>query len=347
MKSETSLTPARELLAPIRAGWNLGNTLDAVKRGAKPGEYVPPREAETAWHNPPVTRTMLRAVCDAGFGAVRLPVTWAQHMDGNGLVDPRWMDRVDEVVRWVLEEGMACFLNVHHDAGAHGWLQATDACHRDFGARFDGLWRQIAARFRDAGDHLVFEAFNEMLDGREHWTETEDAAAYAAHNRWHQRFVDTVRACGGENEHRILSLQTYSAGNSARTLSAFSMPRDPAPGRIILQTHNYDPQGFCWLRAEGRELRDTWGTAEDYREIDTLFSDLAAFSEKHRAPLVIGEFGSEDKQNTPQRQKHAAYFTDKAREAGILCFWWDCGHFSLFDRHEEKLIRPEIAKALV
>ena len=75
--------------------------------------------------------------------------------------------------------------------------------------------------------------------------------------------------------------------------------------------------------------------------------DLAAFAEKHRAPMIVSEFGSEDKQNTPERLRHAAYFTDRARAAGIVCFWWDCGHFALFDRHTEKLIHPEIASALL
>ncbi|MBR4710596.1 MAG: glycoside hydrolase family 5 protein [Clostridia bacterium] len=342
--SETQ-TAAQALAASVHAGWCLGNTLDAMKRGWTPGEVVPPAEAETTWHNPPATRTLIRAVRDAGFDAVRLPVTWVQHLDRDGRVDPAWMDRVAEIAGWVLDEGMVCLLNVHHDAGLHGWLQAADTCHESFGARFDSLWRQIAARFADAGGRLVFEAFNEMLDGKGHWTRTDDAA-YAAHNRWHQRFVDAVRSSGGRNADRILCMQTYSAGNVARTLNAFRVPEDPAPGRIILQTHNYDPEGFCWLRAEGRVMRDTWGTDEDRRETENLMSGLAAFAEKHGAPLVIGEFGTEDKRNTAERVKHAAWFAGQARERGISCFWWDCGAFALFDRHTGRQTQPEIIRAL-
>ena len=339
-------TPARAFIASVRAGWNLGNTLDAMKRGRKPGETVPPLEAETAWHNPPAGRVLLRAVREAGFDALRLPVTWVQHMDPEGRVDPAWMDRVAEVVDWTLETGMACILNVHHDAGAHGWLQAAPERHEAAGARFDGLWRQIAERFAGVGERLVFEAFNEMLDGREHWTQTDDDAAYAAHNRWHQRFVDTVRAAGGFNRTRLLSLQTYSAGNAPRTLAAFRMPEDPAPGRIILQTHNYDPEGFCWLRAQGRVMRDPWGTPEDLAEVDALMARLSAFAGRHGAPLMIGEFGSEDKGNPAERARHAAYFTGKARAAGIPCFWWDCGSFALLDRRSGAVLQPEIVRAL-
>ncbi|MBR6705978.1 MAG: glycoside hydrolase family 5 protein [Clostridia bacterium] len=340
----TENTPARRLVSSIHAGWNLGNSLDAMKRGAIPGEVVPPREAETAWHNPPVDRELIRAVRDAGFDAVRLPVTWVQHMDRDGKADPAWMDRVAGVAGWILDEGMACFLNVHHDAGAHGWLQATERCHDAYGGLFEGLWRQIAERFHDTGEGLVFEAFNEMLDGRESWSQTPYDDAYEACNRWTRRFVETVRSAGGENRRRLLSLQTYSAGHTARTLEAFRLPADPAPGRIILQVHNYDPQSFCWMKtAEGRE---NWGGEADEKQIEDLMECLSAFSEKHDAPLVIGEFGSEDKGNEAARERHAAFFVSKAGDRGIPCFWWDCGRFALFDRNSARVIHPGIVRAL-
>ncbi len=342
----TKQTSANLLLAEARAGWNLGNSLDAVKRGAELGKYILPRDAETAWRNPPVTQGLIRAVHDAGFGAIRLPVTWAQHMNAEGTVDPRWLDRVAEIAGWILDDGMLCLLNVHHDAGNHGWLQATEESYLAHGARFDGLWRQISARFSDAGERLIFEAFNEMLDGKGHWTQTDDDDAYEIHNRWNQRFVNIVRHSSGHNAVRILSVQTYSAGHSPKTLSSFRMPEDIMPDRIILQVHNYDPQGFCWLRAENHELRSNWGTEADLRQIDSLMDHLSAFAEKHRAPLIIGEFGSEDKQNRDERLRHATYVSGKARENGIVCFWWDCGHFALMNRETEKLIYPEIAKAL-
>lgn len=339
-------TPAETLTASIRAGWNLGNTLDALLRGAKPGEWVSPRDAETAWRNPPATRDLMCAVRDAGFDAVRLPVTWAQHMDLAGRVDPAWLDRVAEGTGYVLDEGMVCLVNVHHDAGAHGWLQATAPCHDAFGERFEGLWRQIAARFCDTGEKLVFEAFNEMLDGRENWSQTPDASAYAALDRWNRRFVDTVRASGGSNSRRLLSLQTYSAGNTPRTLEAFRLPPDPAPGRLILQTHTYDPQDFCWLQNKLRPSREDWGTSGDEREADLLTEALAAFSLRVGAPVMIGEFGSEDKRNPSQRAGHASYWVHRAREKGIPCFWWDCGAFALFDRAAARPLQPALIRAL-
>ena len=37
----------------------------------------------------------------------------------------------------------------------------------------------------------------------------------------------------------------------------------------------------------------------------------------------------------------------RAREQGIPCFWWDCGFFSLFDRHTGAVTRPALVRALM
>ncbi len=338
---------ASSAAASIRAGWSLGNTLDAVKRSAAPGEIVPPMESETAWFNPPCTRELIRAVGQAGFDCVRLPVTWAQHMAPSGEVDPAWMDRVAEVTGWVLDEGLFCVLNVHHDAGARGWLHASRAHWDAVSGRFASLWRQIADRFADRCGRLIFEGFNEMLDAEARWTQPVDPEDHAWLNRFNQLFVDTVRASGGNNPERILSVQTYSGASVPSTLAGFVLPRDTVPDRLLLQVHNYDPEGFCWRRAEGRVLRDTWGTEEDLREIDALMTRLAAFSAEHGCPVMIGEFGTEDKGNPDARLRHAAAFTRAAREKGIPCFWWDCGFFALFDRHTGAVTQPALVRALM
>ena len=58
-------------------GWNLGNTLDSVDfRQEGSVEYY-----ETLWGNPITTKQMIDAVKEAGFKAVRVPVTWYDHVD--------------------------------------------------------------------------------------------------------------------------------------------------------------------------------------------------------------------------------------------------------------------------
>ena len=106
---------------------------------------------------------------EAGFGAIRVPVTWYQEMDANGKVNDAWMKRVKEVVDYVINNGMYCLLNVHHDTGADGgnyksWIKASGANYTQNKAKYEGLWKQIAETFKDYDQHLLFEAYNEMLD---------------------------------------------------------------------------------------------------------------------------------------------------------------------------------------
>ena len=82
---------------------------------------------------------------------------------------------------------------------------------------------------------------------------------------------------------------------------------------------------------------------------EALFDALDAFAAKWDAPLIIGEYGSEEKGgdvNRAARVRHAERFVRKAGEKGMVCFWWDCGWFSLFDRFTARQTQPEIIRAL-
>ena len=110
-------------------GWNLGNTLDA-NSGDVDNMWIEafssrtPSDYETMWGQPVTTRALIHMFKEAGFGAIRVPVTWYPHMgtvtvtvsDNKGHwdmstwegydVDPAWMARVKEIVDYVLDEGM-------------------------------------------------------------------------------------------------------------------------------------------------------------------------------------------------------------------------------------------------
>ena len=102
----------------MKIGWNLVNTLDS---------YVQPEEAwfditsceawETAWGNLMTKPELLKMIRKAGFNTMRIPVTWFVHADSQGNIDAEWMKRVHEVVDYVIDQGMYCILNTHHDTG--------------------------------------------------------------------------------------------------------------------------------------------------------------------------------------------------------------------------------------
>lgn len=348
--AEADFEDAYEAVANITVGWNLGNTLDSW------GEWIDDSNGtapyETAWGNPVTTKEMITAVKDAGFNTVRVPVTWAQHIDKDGNVDKAWLDRVNEVVDYVISRDMYCVLNIHHEWDL--WFQASTSSYNDNERRFATLWEQIARRFRDYDEKLIFEAYNEIRDAEGNYTQSNDVEAYEAANKFNQLFVDTVRLTGGNNGVRNLMVQTYSGATSGTTLNRFVMPEDTARNHIIIQVHSYDPQTFTNKNITWATPTKDWGSDKDKEELDGLMESLKTFSRESKAPIVIGEFGSMDQNNTAARARHAGYFVKAAYERGIKCFWWDNGNFSssgenfaLLDRKNLTWKFPAVVEAMV
>lgn len=337
---------ANSAVRSITAGWNLGNALDSC--GEWIGLYTDgkPQNYETAWNNPVTTKKLITAVKNAGFDAVRIPVTWAEHIDSKGNIDKEWLDRVQEVADYVISQDMYCVLNVHHDAGADGWLKASADCYKKNSDKFAGLWKNIAVRFRDYGEKLIFEGFNEMLDSQNSWSNAGSSDAYKAVNDFNRLFVDTVRKTGGNNAERNLMVQVYAASCAENDLKGFTLPKDTAKDHLIIHVHNYDPQAFTSSDATWTTMTDKWGSDSDKAAFDKLFARLGKFSEQQGAPLVVGEFAADFKDNDDSRKAYAAYFVTSAAKYGIKCFWWDTGEMALFNRNSCTVTHPDIVKAL-
>ena len=141
--------PSAELVREIKSGWSLGNTLDAASRNDI--------TSETSWGNPVTTKEMITAVRNAGFNIVRIPVTWCNHMDENGVVDKKWLDRVQEVVDYGYNQGMFVILNIHHENWHDPYYENEEAA----AAKISDIWTQIGTRFEKYGERLIFEGMNE------------------------------------------------------------------------------------------------------------------------------------------------------------------------------------------
>ncbi|SCW35300.1 Glucan-binding domain-containing protein (YG repeat) [Ruminococcaceae bacterium YRB3002] len=322
---------ARETVDAIGAGWNLGNTLDSY--GSWISSSGGAAAYETAWGNPKTTKAMIDSVKAQGFNAIRIPVTWAQHIDSNGNVDSSWMARVREVVNYCYNDGLYVILNVHHDTGETGgdkvsWIKADNSVYSSTKAKFAGLWKSIANEFKDYGDHLLFEGYNEMLDKNNSWNTPSSSASYSAVNSYAQLFVDTVRSTGGNNANRNLIVNTYVASIYQAALDNFAIPSDSVSGHLICEVHCYDPWAFT-----GTSSTVTWTSvhknfsSSDKSEIDTIMKRLKSFSDNRGVPVIIGEYGAEYKGNDDQIALYASYFIKAAGSRGIKCFLWDNGKY--------------------
>ncbi|MDD2648629.1 MAG: glycoside hydrolase family 5 protein [Eubacteriales bacterium] len=336
---------AADAVKNMRVGWNLGNTLDSFGAWIKQSTQSRPVDYETAWNNPVTTNEIIAMVKDAGFGAVRVPVTYSQHVDAEGNIETAWLDREEEIVNYVLNNGMYCIINMHHDTGTDGWLHATKTGYDETAAKFAKMWKQIAERFSGYGDKLLFEGFNEILDENNEWN-TPKQDAYDIVNSLNQLFVDTVRATGGNNAERNIVVTTYAAAHNSAVLRGFVLPTDTADGHLIAEVHSYSPWNFTSTTATWTKMTDKWTQqlaaeiAQTYKSISTRFST-------DNVPVIVGEFGSEDKSNTADRAQWAKCVVAQAAKNGVVCFYWDTGTFRLLDRDNMVLLYPEIVTAII
>ena len=315
-------------------GFNLGNTFDAC--GEWIGDHKDPSAYETAWGQPLVTASQMAFLKSGGFNSVRIPVSWNQHIDAEGNVDVAWMDRIEEVVNFALDNGLYVILNVHHDTGSgtepQKWLKADADNYARYSSRYKTLWRQIATRFSKYSHRLLFEGYNEMLDAGNHWTFPSDKASYAVVNSYAQDFVNTVRATGGNNLTRNLIVNTYSAAQQQEVIDNLVIPTDNTPGHIAVEVHSYDP--YDWVNTYGE-----WNAACS-NETKAMFTRLNTRFVSKGIPCIIGEYGphgnnvtinasSSDKLKKAAADQ-AADMVAQAKALDIATFYW----MSIFDAND-------------
>ncbi len=339
-----------EAITNMGVGWNLGNTLEPVWTGDTDGRDW--RRWETGWGQSVTTQSLMNMMKNAGFGAIRVPVSWGVHMDTDGKVYEEWMNRVNEVVDYVLNAGMYCIINIHHDTGADeelAWLVASPEGYTRERQKYENLWKQIALRFRDYGPRLLFESYNEMLDEGRSWCFASyslgyDAGvasgAYQAINDYAQSFVDVVRATGGNNAVRNLVVNTYGACNGAGDwnphlqdpLKNMKMPSDKVEDHILFQVHSYP-------------MIDDLAAME--REVTQMLDDLETYLVSQGGPVIVGEWGTFSENPTLENYCHyAKWFVGECKRRGIGTFHW----MNLSDgmyRSVPCFSSPEIAEAIV
>lgn len=329
---------AFEFVENLVMGYNLGNTLDCNPDISDPSTaswFNPTSDLdwETVWGQPKTTQEIIDAIADRGFNVIRVPVTWYPHMDVNGNVSEVWMNRVQEIVDYVINAGCYCILNVQHDSGASngrgdkgGWLKASMASYDQNSTLFKKLWTQIATRFKNYDDKLLFEAFNEILDDSDNWGDPSDESAYTAVNKLEQDFVDAVRATGGNNEFRNLVVNPYSAGSTAAKLSGFQCPNDVHAAHLLASIHSYDPYWFC-NDTEDKDSQAYYINMFDsdcQSEIDAIFQRIESrFLSDLGMPYFLGEFGAIGVHpDLAERIKYAKYMKQKFVQYNTSGLWW-------------------------
>lgn len=319
-------------------GINLGNTLEACDNnvGIKTNA---PLSYETYWGQPKTTQAIIDGMKAAGFDTIRIPVAWmtnATHLyEGDYTIDAGYMDRVEEIVRYARKAGMYVIINDHWDGGWYGMFGSESAETRALAMEaYKGMWQQIAERFRDYSDYLIFESANEELGGRfdensplycsdSVVTYLTDDERYALTNEINQTFVDVVRATGGNNATRFLLIAGYSTNIDQTCDDRFQMPKDTAGSKLMVSVHYYDPWSYCGASSAASATK--WGKVSDYEYLDQQLAKMTKFTEAGYG-VVIGEYGAlpgSDGLKDNTLAYHTA-FLDACTKYNLTNCLWDC-----------------------
>ena len=355
-----------QIVEAMGPGWNLGNQLESVT------DNVP---EETNWGNPVITEKLIQSVKAAGFKSIRIPVSYFAKIDDDKdyTIDSKWLDRVQEVVDYCIKNDLYAVINIHGDGYNTidgGWLLCNGKNQTEIKKKYKKVWKQIAERFKNYDEHLLFESMNEEFDGSYSEPNKE---YYQNINDYNQIFVDTVRKTGDNNTKRWLIIPgwntniDYTAGDYG-----FKLPTDQyrdksidkEEQRIMISVHYYSPWDFCGgengvITQWGNEADDpskTSTTCDETYMKNQLNLMKTTFADKGY-PVFIGEYGSINKTSyDSENEYYRAYFARKlcqlSRKNGCIPMYWDNGYngvhgFGLFDRTTCEITQPVIIDAIM
>lgn len=358
---ELPKSEALDFVADLQLGWNLGNTFDAVNSNPK-NEL----DYESSWCGILTTKEMVAKVAEAGFKTLRLPVSWHNHVDENFTISEVWLDRVQEVVDWALEEDMYVILNIHHDNEA-GYMYPSYEKLEQSKTYVTKVWEQLAERFEKYNEHLIFETLNEPRQtntAHEWWINVNSAEGKECIdcvNQLNQAAVDAIRSNGSKyNTRRYIMVPGYCASPDFALTDGFILPEDTlatAENRILVSVHAYTPYFFALAGENDQNGTDYFSIAEKKGtgDIDSFMKKLYEKYTSQGIGVVIGEFGSRNKQNNIEsRVEHAAYYTAVAKHYGMTVCWWDNNaftgdgeNFGLLRRRQNEFLYPQIVAQMV
>ena len=372
---------AYDIVKEMGAGTNLGNTLEAC------GTWINPSNTsnyETAWGQPVTTQEMIDGMKAAGFDSLRIPVAWSNMManDGTYTINENYFNRVETVLNYALNADMYVIINIHYDSG--WWARfgsKTEQERKDAMTKYKTMWTQIANRFNEYSDRLIFESANEELGTRLNSTDDYKGSGYYAKddldslykltNEINQTFVDVVRSTGGNNARRFLLIAGYDTDISKTCDLRYKMPSDTIDSHLMVSIHYYSPATYCIADNPNNSwgYKESWGTDEDIKTLQSELSQMRISFINKGYPVIIGEYGVTDtkisKNNFVRKKGRDLFFRtvcEYALDNNMCPVLWDCSQ--VFDRrsltitneaektlytemnekaHNSKLVKPSIS----
>ena len=280
-------------------GINLGNTLSA------------PIEGDWA---PTVFQQFFVDVANEGFSNIRIPIdffgdrtsgvtnVWSSDAetagDFNGtitdyLVADAYLDRVETVVNWSLEQGLYTIIDFHgaelklefletFNVGNPNYSHPTSAKRKADLMKFKSIWLQIANRFINYPISLIFEVVNEP-----YFEVSADEM-----DEINLMIIETIRSTGGNNSMRPIII-------TGGTLNSYEAPMSigeevlNSDSNLIASFHYYLPFNFT-SSSSSNNNNYNWGSNNDKTTVNNHFNLVKTWSETNNIPITLGEFGADN-----------------------------------------------------
>jgi len=344
---------AIDIVNDMGIGYNLGNVFDCYSTSE---EIKTPDEQITLWGNSPPNKQLFKFLKKSGFKTIRIPITWMHFMDESGKVNPLWMSRVKEVVKWIIDANMYCIINMQNDALAGNWLSEGLASKN----KYKYLWEQIANEFKDFDDeYLLFEALNlgsYYIDG---------IYDYKTLFNLSQTFVDSVRNSGGKNKERLLVLSGADKNIDLTCSDDYIIPKDPS-NKLAISVDYYYPQTFAlepdrnpWTYIQDSIVYEIpsstkWGDAGHYNDMINYLENLKRYYVNKGIPVIIAEIGvltEELKDIDSIRYYLNALFSLSSEYNGFMACLWDTsnrniGTMNYIDRNTNQWYNEKIQNTI-
>ena len=228
---ETTVPPTfAEPFAPI----------DAAQQNAEMGRGVNVLGYDPVWTDPAKARFTpghFKIIRDGGFSTVRIVLQSFEHMDGDNRLDPQWLATLDTMVKAAVDDGLNVILDEHD----------FTVCGKDAAGcrvKLNAFWSQIAPRYKDAPNKVMFEILNEP-----NGVMTPDL--------WNTLLHESLAIIRTTNPTRNVVIGP-GYWNGLEQLPALNLPEDDR--HIIVTFHYYHPmefthQGASWVEFHRRIFR--------------------------------------------------------------------------------------------
>jgi len=265
-----------------------------------------------------------KKIKEAGFSTIRINLFAFSGMDKNYILNPSWLETLD----WAVKKGLEAKLMVILDMHEYNAMADDPIAKKEM---FMAVWRQLAPRYKDQPNEVVFELLNEPNQK-------------LSVDLWNQYLVDAIKLVRETNPNRTLIIGPGN-WNGIESLPTLVLPENDK--NIIVTVHFYHPmpfthQGAYWAK-DFKDLSGIkWtGTNDEKADIETKLKVAADWSKANDRPIFLGEFGAYDKGDMESRARYTSYVARTAEKFGFSWAYWQFdSDFIVYNIEKESWVMP-------